>query len=77
MGLPIVTTSIGAENIDATNQEDWIVTDNINEFADSVIKLIDNEELRITMGINASRYVNSNFTWNVAENKLIEILKKV
>ena len=75
MGLPIVTTNIGAENINAINQKDWIVTDDVNEFANSVVKLIDDAKLRKTIGFNAYTYVKNNFTWDIAEKKLKKILE--
>lgn len=77
MGLPIVTTTIGAENISAQNLIDWIITDNDKDFANSVIKLINDKELRISIGYNAHKYVNENFTWDIAEKKFKEILEKV
>ncbi len=46
MGLPIVTTSIGAENINVVNGKDWIVADDNSEFADWVTDLLTDEANR-------------------------------
>lgn len=77
IGLPVVTTSIGAENINAENLKDWIVTDDEENFANSVLKLMEDKNMRELMGYNACKYVNNNFTWNIAENRLKEIIEKV
>lgn len=75
LGVPIVTTSIGAENISAKAGLDWMVEDYPDEFANKVIELLENSKLQHEMGINGSRYVNQNFTWNVAERQFIRLLE--
>lgn len=67
MGLPIVTTTIGAENIDAEQGKEWIVTDDNQDFAKAVIMLLSNDEYRNTMGLKGSQFINKNFTWSVAK----------
>ena len=48
MGLPVITTSIGAENIGALHNRDWIISDE-NRFSDDVITLINSESTRKEM----------------------------
>lgn len=74
MGLPVVTSSIGAENIDAVNNKDWIISDISEEFAHSVALLLENDAYRIQMGKNASQYVNNCFTWRTAEDGFRHLL---
>lgn len=74
MGLPIVTTSIGAENINAVNGKDWIVADDNSEFADWVTDLLTDEANRCLIGKNGSDFIKDNFTWNVARKKFEELL---
>lgn len=75
IGLPIVTTSIGAENIDAENEKEWIVEDNPREFSRAVIKLLNDEKLQSEMGEDASKFINANYTWNVTKKKFEELLQ--
>lgn len=75
IGLPIVTTSIGAENIDAENEKEWIVEDNPREFSRTVIKLLTDENLQSKMGEDASKFINANYTWNVTKKKFEELLQ--
>lgn len=76
MGLPIVTTSIGAENIDLANSKEWFVTDNDVEFADRVTDILHNDHLREEMGSRAAAYIRENWTWKTAETKFSEILSE-
>ena len=77
MGLPVVTTSIGAENIDAKNQHDWCVADNEQEFADAVCNLLADENKRNEMAENASRFVCDHFTWKIAKRKFEMIFEEI
>lgn len=74
MGLPIVTTSIGAENINAVNGKDWIVADDHSEFAERVADLLADEANRCFIGKNGSDFIKDNFTWDVARKKFEELL---
>ena len=75
LGLPVVTTSIGAENIDAVDGRDWLICNEDNKFTKAVVELLTNEEKRVRIGINASRFIEKNFTWNVAKNAFAEVLE--
>lgn len=77
MGLPVVTTSIGAENINACNGRDWIVTDSKKEFANSVLEILANENKRLLMSENGSKYVRQNFTWDVAREKFRNMFSEI
>lgn len=75
MGIPVVLTSIGAENIDAVNFRDWIVTDNNEEFADNVIQLLKDEKLMKSIGKAGRDFVETNWTWDKASEALEEAMK--
>lgn len=74
MGLPIVTTSIGAENISATNGVEWYVEDEPKKFAASVLRLLNDEHLQKKCSINARKYILDNYTWNIAKDKFMSLL---
>lgn len=75
MGLPVVTTTIGAENINAVDKRDWFIIDDNNEFANKIIELINNENLRKTIGKNAEYYIRDNWTWDLVKKSLEELIK--
>ena len=77
MGLPVVTTSIGAENIGAVSGKEWFVEDCDESFANRVVSLLNNRNLSIETGKKASEYIQKEWTWEVAKNALKSIVKRV
>lgn len=77
MGVPVVTTSVGAENIHAIDGEDWFVVDDEKKFAEKVIMIMENNELFRKLQGNAHQFVGNNFTWKVAEEKFSSIIGKL
>lgn len=73
IGVPVVTSTIGAENINAIHQRDWIIADSPEDFSAAIIKIFENDELYNSLRENASEFVKNHFTWKVAEEKLKEI----
>lgn len=76
MGIPIVTTSIGAENIHAKNGEEWLIADSDQDFAKAIVSLIDDRDLYEKIQKNALKFVSDNFTWSIAEKRLKKMLMK-
>lgn len=77
MGLPVVTTSIGAENINAINRVDWYIEDDPMLFAEKVVEILKDESLRIKCSNNARKFVLDNFTWEIAEVKFKELFDSI
>ena len=73
MGMPIVTTLIGAENIDAENEVDWLIGETDQIFAAQIVRLLENEELRGRIGRNGQKFVREHFTWNLARDSFAEV----
>ncbi|MCC2728626.1 glycosyltransferase, partial [Blautia sp. MSK22_86] len=68
MGMPVVTTPIGAENIDAKNKQDWLVARSDGEFVNYVLDLLKLDQgSRGQIGKNAQEFVKKNFTWDKTE----------
>ena len=74
MGVSVVTTTIGAENINAIDGQDWLVADDDREFAQAVVDLMRDDSKRRDMEKNAFQFVEHCFTWKVAEKRLKECL---
>lgn len=55
-GVPVVTTTIGAEGMGLTNEVDIIIAANAQEFADSIIRLYGDSALWKRIRDNASEY---------------------
>lgn len=75
MGMPVVTTPIGAENIDAADGVDWIVAENDADFVKAVVKLLNSDSTyRREMGCTAQKFVHDNFTWEYAEQAFKKVM---
>lgn len=73
MGKPIVSSSIGVEGINVISGKNIMVADEPKEFADAVIKLLENRNIRNTMGINARKVVEKDHNWESLAMKIDEI----
>jgi glycosyltransferase involved in cell wall biosynthesis len=73
-GIPVVTTRVGGIS--------EIVTDGRNGFmvpirdpkaiAAAIMKLLENDDLRVEMGRNARRTVEEDYSWDVVANKALK-----
>jgi len=77
MGKPIVSTSFGAKGINVSHDKDIIIADGAREFADSVIHLLNNEPLRLSMGSNARKMVEKEYSWEMKTDELFGALRDV
>ncbi len=73
MGVPIVTTSLGAEGVEVTDGKEMYIADEPDQFARKVIELLGDEGLCQRMGGEARRMVEECFSWE----KGVEILEEV
>lgn len=76
-GLPVVTTSIGAEGMGLGNGQEAIIADNAREFAEGVIRLYTDAELWQTLSDNGYHHVAQHFTPEVVEETIHEAIGKV
>lgn len=74
MGIPVVTTTIGAENINARSQKEWIVKDDPKEFAMEVSKILEDSKKRKQMSCSARNFVINKWTWEAARSSFEKIL---
>lgn len=70
MALPVVATKVSAEGINANQEQGLFVTDNPNEMADIIMKLIKNPQLARMAGLKGRDFVLQNFSWS----KNVEIM---
>lgn len=71
-GKAIVSTNIGAEGIDYTNQQNIIIADSPKEFSQAVIRLLNNDEERLKLQTHAAQFAKENFNNGKVVSKLIQ-----
>lgn len=68
-GIPVISTSVGAEGINADNGIHLLIADTAVEFAEATIRLLEDEELRKRLSAAAQELVRSQYDWGrVAES---------
>lgn len=72
---PVVTTTIGLEGIEACPGEDVLVADSPEAFADSVLHLLQQKELRQQLSENGRRLVEEKYDWQVVLGKLHDVYR--
>ncbi|MBC7924078.1 MAG: glycosyltransferase [Bryobacteraceae bacterium] len=68
--LPVVSTSIGAEGLNATEGEHLVLANNADEFVSAVVQVLHDEALRDNLGRAGRSLYERQLTWNTAWNIL-------
>ena len=69
-GKAVVSTRIGAEGLQLCSGEHLLLADRPDDFADRVIELLTQPELRQRLGANGRRLVSDRYTWNQMADRL-------
>ena len=77
MGKPVVISSEGIHGIEVSPGENIIVADGSKEFAERVVELLNNEELREKIGTNARKLMEDKYSWKKMADMLNEVSQKV
>ena len=77
LGVPVITTSKGAEGLDVTHGENILITDNPHQFAEYVIQLINDPQLRQSIIINAEQLVKNRYDWPVIMPKFLNVIERI
>lgn len=74
---PIITTNVGSEGLNVTNRGNIIIEDNIQNFADSIVELINNPKLANYIASNAYNFAKEYFDNKKITNNLISFYNKI
>lgn len=77
MNLPVVSTSIGIDGINAKNKEEFLLADDSDTFAENIIKLSTNNDLSENIGSNARKLVKEEYSWENSMNKMEKIIEDI
>ncbi len=65
LGKTVVTTPIAADGIRAITGEHYLVAKNIDNYAETVVQLFDDEKKRQAVGEKARQWVQDHHTWSI------------
>ncbi|MBE7442552.1 MAG: glycosyltransferase [Flavobacteriales bacterium] len=71
-GKTIISTAIGAEGIDYTNNTDLIIANTEQEFVDAILKCINNQDFADLLGENARKLAETKYDNQLICNKLTD-----
>ncbi|WDE12258.1 glycosyltransferase family 4 protein [Thalassomonas haliotis] len=71
MGKAIVSTSVGAEGINLSSDENIIYADDAGTFAQGIIALLTDREQNARFGHSARDLATSKYDWDIIANKLL------
>ncbi len=74
-GVPVVSTSIGAEGLSVTTGSDILLADDPGSFAASCLALLDSADRRTAQATRAREGVCSNFSWRKVAESFEDILR--
>ncbi len=73
MGLPVVSTSVGAEGIEAVPDEHILIADGPEAFAKSVVSVLTDPALASRIGQNARILACEKYSWTTAGNRVLRL----
>jgi glycosyltransferase involved in cell wall biosynthesis len=70
-GIPVISTRIGAEGIQADHEENIFFADTSQEMIEGIIKLLKDPDLRKKIADGGRKLVEKKYDWNVSGQKLL------
>ena len=74
-GLPVVTSTSGAEGIDCNHEEHCLIADSPAEFLDCIERLLADPDLYGRLSVNGLQLVNDQYTWAANNRKLFQLFE--
>ncbi|MBC7806034.1 MAG: glycosyltransferase [Akkermansiaceae bacterium] len=77
MGLPVVSTTVGAEGIAVTHGENILIADTPRAFADAVCRVLNDRGFADRLGAKGRALVEDKYTWDVVGERLRAVYERV
>ena len=62
LGCPVVSTTIGIEGLPLAPDEHYLLADSPSDFAEAILRLLDNPGMRQTLSERAYRFIADRFS---------------
>jgi glycosyltransferase involved in cell wall biosynthesis len=77
LGLPVVTTSVGAEGLGLVDGESVLIGDSPSEFADAVVRLYTDDDLWTAVAHKGRELIHHNFSPHAVQGRIEALLHSV
>lgn len=76
-GVPVLTNNIGIEGIEGIDNVHYFHCETIDDYKNSIVRLIDNKDLNKKIGTNAKSLIREKFSINSKLNQLINKMRLI
>ena len=76
-GVPVVSTSMGAEGLDCVHGEHLLIADTPEEFASAVENVLTDSHLAHHLRWNARELVEQRYSWRYIGNLFVNLVEQV
>ena len=76
MGVPVISTTIGAEGLPVRHGEEIEIADDAESFAKGTLKLLADAGAASRMASNARELMEQRFSWRFAASKFVELCQQ-
>lgn len=76
-GVPVVSTTIGAEGLPVNDGRDILIADEADDFGEAVIRLLDNEPLAAELSGNARSKLVADHSWESVTRQFVKLCRNI
>jgi len=76
-GVPVVSTSMGAEGIDAIPGTHLLVADTSADFTAAICRVLEDPDLAGALSANARKFVEEHYSWSSIGEEFTRIVESV
>ncbi len=76
MGLPVVSTTIGAEGLAVQSGEHLLIADDPKDFAEAVVRVLTDGNLAEALGRRGRELVLQEYSWEVVGRRLLDVYER-
>ena len=76
-GIPVVSTSLGAEGLAVRSGEELLLADDPGRFANACLQLLEQPHLAGTIASNARQLVETRYDWPIVAAKLEQVYREL
>jgi sugar transferase (PEP-CTERM/EpsH1 system associated) len=77
MGKAVVSTTIGAEGLPVTPEQHIVIADAPQQFAEAVVRLVRDDEMRRRLEVGARKLVGERYDWSAVAHDFEDALERV
>lgn len=77
LGTPVVSTSFGSEGLAVEPGKDLLIEDDISNFSNAILSLLNNQKLSEKITMNARKTVEEKYSWEAVEQAVNKIIPSV